>query len=372
VFERLRRFVSLRERGLSWTLGVALVLVIGVLALPPARARVLQGAGRAVDVWEARWTRRLEAGERLVAGGEYERATRYLADLDRRFPAVTVKHARDRERERLLGALGRSYAELGRKRLALETFRRLVAFDPRNVANHAALARADLRFGEPEEARDHFAEILRVDPMHWEALEGYADFYAERGEFGRVVEAYETYLDALIPARITVGFGDTEGSVYVPADGRLHIATVPLFAPAGEGRLSVRTEGFSIELGGLEIVGPVLAGRPGRADVSDALPDAAWDAAGFRALSDRRFLALAADPVLRGPSARLAHGIERVDLRVRVLKPVPTALWETVRTSYRNELDFEGLALARARSAVCPETEAPGPPCPMVTWPGKL
>ncbi|MFQ5745761.1 MAG: tetratricopeptide repeat protein [Gemmatimonadota bacterium] len=369
---RLRRFVMLRERGLTLSLGAALAVAVGILAVPPARAAVLRAAERAADAWEARWTRRLEAGERLVARGEYERAARYLAALDRRFPAVTVKHARDRERERLLAALGRSYTELGRKRLALDAFRRLVDFDPRNVANHAALARASLRFDEPEAARDEFAAILRVDPMHFEALTGYIGYFFDRGEYGRAVEAFRTYLDALVPTRILAGFGGTETAVYVPADGRVRPVSLALLAPGGRGRLSLGTDGFSVEIGSLEAIGPLLGGRPGRTDASAALPRVAWNAVGFRPVSDRRFLARDADPVLRGPEVRLPHGIERVELRIRVLKPVPPRLWESVRASYRNTLDFEGLADARARSALCPAAAGEDPPCSSVRWPGDL
>ena len=120
--------------------------------------------------WDGRWTLKVERGEELVAAGRWEEAIAYLQPLDRAFPARDVRHARDTERERILRALGRAYEDTGRKRLSLETYRRLVAFDTRNYRNHLALARTATLFDEPEEALLHYRHILEIHPSHLPSL----------------------------------------------------------------------------------------------------------------------------------------------------------------------------------------------------------
>ena len=56
-------------------------------------------------------------------------------------------------------------------------------------------------------------------------------------------------------------------------------------------------------------------------------------------------------PALRVGESSVSGEVGRVRAELRVLKPLPEALWLQVERSYRNLLNDEGLAAARARSA---------------------
>lgn len=168
--ERPRRHPRPGERTLLAASLAVLVLCLAFLAVPSCRQTLLWHSQATADAWDERWTRRVERGEALLAAQRFEEAAAHLEAVDRRFPAPLVKYGRDGERERLLRALGASHAALGRKRRTLETYRRLVAYDPLNYLNHVALAEAALRFDEPDEALAHFEEVLRFHPGHLPSL----------------------------------------------------------------------------------------------------------------------------------------------------------------------------------------------------------
>ena len=116
---RFGRFFREHERSLV-AVSIVSLLLLGAMAaigvkMRGIRVSVLYRAERIVDYWDDRWTRRLEYGEGLVNAKDYPQAVEYLVALDRDFPAQYVKHKRDTERERLLRALGHSYAEMGKK-----------------------------------------------------------------------------------------------------------------------------------------------------------------------------------------------------------------------------------------------------------------
>ena len=116
-----------RERALilAWLAGSFLLLgVLGVWGIG------LGGAEKVLDRWGGRWVTRIERGESLLAEGRYEEAAEYLEALDDDFPARFVKHGLDRERERVLTLLGRSYVALERKGLNSSKIEFNLSFDP--------------------------------------------------------------------------------------------------------------------------------------------------------------------------------------------------------------------------------------------------
>src|SRR5439155_19882468 len=222
--------------------------LLGALLLPAARRALLHTLQAAVLQWDERWTRRLAEGERLLHSGPPARAEAYLAALDRSFPARSVRHARDKQRERLLLLVGRSEEALGKRGRALATYARLVQFDSLNYLNHYERGRAIERLSghwavEPA-ARDAFAAALRIMPSHLPSLRGSLGFYLDRSEFHPVVEAYQRYLDAFLMQHIQVSLGDTTVMVPVEVDGLAHLVVLELPRPAGwAGDLVIDTRG---------------------------------------------------------------------------------------------------------------------------------
>jgi len=340
----------------------ALVLAALALAVTPVRIRVLDGLQAIVDHWDERWTRRLEQGEALVARGDYAGAVDYLERLDAAFPARNVRHGRDRQRERLLLLLGRSYEALDRKTRAMATYDRLVAFDPLNYRNHFERAGAAERllsgWALAPEARDGYAAALQLFPNHLASVRGYIDYYMDRGEFIPVAQAYREYLDAFLTQRVTVRLGRDSAVVPLLVDGLPRDVELPLTAPPGfEGSLSIQSGGFAFRVERLTLL-------PARA-VGVVRPSAPVD------LLLRPSALMSMEPVEGGalrpvgaatgveyPIPQVRAGVAGVRLRVRVYKPVDGALWQVVRKSYRNLLDEAGLASAMERTVTLPSTEA--------------
>lgn len=309
-------------------------------------------------MWEHRWIRRVELGEGLVRAGRYQEAATYLARLDRQFPARDARHALDKERERLLVALGRSYAELGSKQRALETYQRLVTFDPRNYRNYYALALLSNRllagWAPAPEARDAFLQVLRINPSHLPSVRGAIAFYSARGEFAEVVRLYQNYLDAYLLQELTVRLGDDFTVMSAPADGQFHDYELRLAQPAGRAiMLSIETGGFSLGLERAVVLGPLRAGVAG-AGTETELP---LDQADTRALTrtgQYAWRAEAGNATLALPVFAQRDGIAHVHLRLRLFKPTDPATWGMVVPAYRNRLDAAGLAAAQARTLLLP------------------
>ncbi|HEY9382876.1 MAG TPA: tetratricopeptide repeat protein [Gemmatimonadales bacterium] len=350
--------VRRHDRALAWGYLGAVALLLLAFALPPIRRRGLTLAERALRVWEHRWIRRVELGEGLVRAGRYQEAATYLARLDRQFPARDARHALDKERERLLVALGRSYAELGSKQRALETYQRLVTFDPRNYRNYYALALLSNRllagWAPAPEARDAFLQVLRINPSHLPSVRGAIAFYSARGEFAEVVRLYQNYLDAYLLQELTVRLGDDFTVMSAPADGQFHDYELRLAQPAGRAiMLSIETGGFSLGLERAVVLGPLRAGVAG-AGTETELP---LDQADTRALTrtgQYAWRAEAGNATLALPVFAQRDGIAHVHLRLRLFKPTDPATWGMVVPAYRNRLDAAGLAAAQARTLLLP------------------
>lgn len=315
------------ERTLLAAYVGVLLVVFAALAVDGWRDGLLRRLQAASDAWDRRWEHGLERGETLLAEGRFEQAEQELAALDRSFPAPRVEYARDRERERLLRALAASHEALGRKRRTLEALRRLVAFDPRNYANHAALARAAEHFGESDEALAARREVLRIHPGHLPSVRAVVGAEVGRGDFPAAVAAYERYLDAFHLERVELSTGAGSARASVPVDGRFHDVELVLATPPDARELRLEHGPFAAEVAALELEAPLAVGEPG--------PPAR------------------AAPVLEGDRAPLPaspRGWARARLRLRLFKPVDAELWSEVETAYRNLLDWDGLARARERT----------------------
>jgi tetratricopeptide (TPR) repeat protein len=336
-----------------------LVLCLAPLAVPSWRQALLRHSQATADAWDDRWTRRVERGEALLAAERFDEAAAHLEALDRRFPAPLVKYGRDGERERLLRALGTSHAALGRKRRTLETYRRLVAYDPLNYLNHVALAEAALRFDEPDEALAHFEEVLRFHPGHLPSLRAVVGARVEAGEWRAGVDAYERYLDTFQLERIELQVGSRRAQVQVPVDGRWHEVEAvlrdgkPADTALGGPALLLRPGPNALEVASLALTGPLAVGETGPPPRLALQAPVAWELRN-------------AEPTASAPTLRLALPPETRDwvaarLRVRLFKPVDPELWRQVAAAYRNLLDWEGLEAAQGRSDPAVAASEAGP-----------
>lgn len=346
---RLRRWLARHERRwvAAWLVGWA--LVFGVLAV---WGLGLNGFERVVERWNGRWALRLARCEELVAAGRHEEAAERLARLDAEHPAVFVKHALDRQRERVLELLGESQRALGRKGRALEAFERLVAFDPRNVHSHYVLARAAADFDEADLALEHYEAALAILPSHLPSLEGLIDLRLGASRYPEVVAAFERYLDAWLLGSVTLRCGERSVALELPVDGRPHALHVPFeLEPGVSGEVCLESGGYSFRLAELALLPPIPADRPG-AGAPVELPPDAWSLAEASATEDGAVAA--AGPAARAcrPSLALPDGAARLRATLTLYKAVPAELWAAVEQSYRNVLAYEHLEAARARVVV--------------------
>jgi tetratricopeptide (TPR) repeat protein len=354
---RLVRFFRERERSLVAVSLVSLLLLGGVAAISvkvrSIRIALLDHVERIVDYWDDRWTRRLEYGERLVNAKDYPRAVEYLVALDRDFPAQYVKHKRDTERERLLRALGQSYAEMDKKRLALETYRRLAEFDSRNFENHYLFAQACLRFKEPKIAEEQFAAILKIHPTHVPSVRAILRMHFDKGDFAAVVAAYETYLNAFLIQQITVALGQSSIKVNVPVDGQLHDIDARLsHSPTASAELALQVGEFAIEIKQVSVQAPLLVGESGVPAIRVWPAKTSWQVQEMAPISEGSYRALGPSASLRLAIPPQPKGVALVHLRLRLFKPADQDLWSMVETSYRNLLRYDDLKAALARSAI--------------------
>jgi tetratricopeptide (TPR) repeat protein len=345
----LRRFVQRRERALiaAWIAGWTAVL--GLLAWGAISGK----ADRAIELWERRWTERVRAAEGVYESGDFEAAAARLEALDAEFPARFVKHRLDRERERVLELLGKSFVELGRKRRALETLERLVAFDPRNFANHLALAEACVRLGEPDRAEEAYRAALAIHPCHLPALEGLIGLLHGAARWADVVSTFEEYVDAYVLARVTLSIDGIELPLEVPADGREHHIEAPLELPEGStGEAALATGGWSVRVGELELEPPLRAGVAAAREAQRWQGGSGWTPHSMHEVEPGRFAAEEAGSRLSRSLGPLPRGVARVRLALTVYKALPPELWKKIETSYRNTLDQAGLEAARERTLV--------------------
>jgi tetratricopeptide (TPR) repeat protein len=317
---------------------------------------LLGGAERTVDAWNARWPRRVAEGERLVDAKRYAEAVVFLEELDRDFPALYVKHRFDREKERLLTALGRAYTGLDKKKRALETFERLVQFDPRNWANHLALAEACVTFVELDRAKQAFAAVLAIHPSHLPALKGLIQLHYDGSLYANIPPLYEAYLDAYVLAPLTLSFAERSVVLEVPADGRPHRVEAALELPAGwRGEMCLATRGWSVTVGAIELTAPLRAGVAGVPEMLrvEVPPNAGeWKAQSAQETRPGVFAAQDKSARICRDLAAPASGTARIALEITVYKALDAGLWTEVETSYKNRLAWEALEIARQRSLI--------------------
>lgn len=354
---RLRAGYRSNERKLILGYLGGLAVLVLLLAAAPVRRPVLGAAERAAATWDDRWTRRLAEAEALVEAGALDSAVIYLERLDRDFPARHVKHARDGERQRLLRALGNAYLQLDRNERALITFRRLAAFEPRSVANHYDLALACIQAGEEAEARQHLQAALAINPVHLPSVRAQVRLAYEVADYASVVAAYESYLRAFMVQELQIEAGAASRTVPVMVDAQAHdVSTlISLRARAGE-RLALDAGGLPVEVEWVKLDAPLVAGRtPAPPIVLQPTDGRAWAFVPVTAAGDTAAARRARPNItLDGNS----DGVEQIEMRVRLKKPVDPTLWTMVERSYRNRLDFEGLARARASSFMMPSDSA--------------
>lgn len=351
------RFFREHERSLVAISLVSLSL-LGALAatgvmLDRIRVPVLDRVEKILSYWDDRWSRRLAYGERLVNAKDYSQAVEYLEALDREFPAQYVKHKRDLERERLLRALGHSYSEMGKKRLALDTYRRLVEFDPRNFENHYLLAEAGLRFKEKEITEKQFAEVLKIHPTHMPSVRANLKMHFDKGDFAAVVAAYETYLNAFLIQPVTVAVGQSSTKVNVPVDGVLHDFEVRLsHLPTTSAELIFHVGEFATEIKQVTLQPPLLVGATGIATKPVWPGETSWQVQQMAPIRPGSYRALGPGAALHLNVPPQPRGVAAVHIRLRLFKPTDPDLWSLVETSYRRLLRYDGLKATAARSAV--------------------
>lgn len=333
-------------------------LALGGLALGGI---ALQGAERWVDRAQDRWATRLAEAEALADAGRWQDAAAALERLNREHPARSVLHARDRERERILERLGTAYLELGRRRRARETFDTLVEFDPLNWANHYARARASERLGDTQAALKGYREVLTLHPTHLPSVSAIVAIHSEAGDFAPVLETWENYLDAwrLAPFELTFqrpgqARPDARARIEVLADARPHGALAAIVLPPGwSGELEIASGGYSFELVGWNLLAPLeagLASKPrGRSRHDHPSPvrleNATREADGVLIASAAGSRAVFRLAVPRG-------GADRIGLTLRVFKAASAETWSAVERAYENEIAYDALERARARTRV--------------------
>jgi tetratricopeptide (TPR) repeat protein len=352
-----RRFVRVHERTLvaGSLIGLALFggfLSIGVM-VDKIRIPVFYRVEGIVGYWDDRWTRRVEYGERLVTAKEYAQAVEFLVALDRDFPARVIEHKRGLERQRILRALGLSYSEMGKKQLALDTYRRLVDFDRRDFESRYLLAQACLKFGEPKMAEEHLTGVLKIHPTHMPSVRAYLKYHFDKSDFAAVIAAYETYLNAFLMRQISVALGQSSTNVYVPVDGRFHDLELRLtLLPEESGELALRGEEFAIEIKQVTMQAPLLVGEPGVSTTPVWPKELSWQIQEMAPVGIGRYRALGPGAALRLNIPAQPRGVAEIHLRLRLFKPLDPDLWALVEKSYKNLLRYNDLESARERSLI--------------------
>ena len=350
-----RNFIRSHERTLVAISVIGMVLLMGLAGIGAVvdsiREPMLDRVERIVDYWDDRWTRRVEYGEGLVNAGKYAQAVEYLARLDREFPARYVKHKRDTERERLLRALGLSYSKMSKKRLTLDTYRRLVEFDSRNYESHFLAAMAHLAFRETIIAENYFGRVLAIHPTHMPSVKSVLTIQFEKANFAGVIAAYETYLNAFLMQEVTLAIGQSSAKVNVPVDGRFHdlefrISRLPESLEA----LVFQVGEFAIEIKRVTLDVPIVVGKPGVSTTQLWPGKNRWRVQDMKPIGIGSYIPLGPGAALRLDIDQQPQGVAVVRLSLRLFKLIEPELWRMVKKSYENLLRYDDLKTTQARS----------------------
>lgn len=347
------------ERRIAVVYLAAVSGLLLVVAVAPLRERVLYRVQILIRARQDHWADRVSRAEELVGAARWSEAEAALTRLDESLPAPTSRAALDRERERVLRALGQVYEGQGRRGRAIEAYQRLVAFDPRNYENHMALADAHMRLDGswtiPVEARDAYAEALALSPWHLPALRGVLKYDFDRGDFPAVTARWEESLRSLLVIPITVRLDDSVQRVEVRADAMARDVAIDMSAPAGwSGRIIVGTRGWPGEWSRATVIAPLTAGTDGsspRVTVAGPGAIAGGDSASI------------SEVTLTPPPG----GVARLVLHLRFDRPVDPALWTMISKSYRNQLLYD--RLTASSQVVALMTEATVADHIEVPWP---
>lgn len=334
----LARFIARHERALIvlWLAGCA-----GLLAVMAVWGLYFNGAERVVDAWDERWVARLDAAEALLETRQFERALSELEQVDADCPATFVKHRLDKQRERSLTLLGQCYAALDKKAKARATFERLVAFDPRNYANHFARAEALRAIGDGD-AREAYEQVLAIHPTHLPSVAALMDMAFDAGNYAPVVAQFERYLDAWLLARIRVQCGERSVALEVPVDGLAHTLEAAFEVPEGwNGALEIVSGGYQTRVERLELEAPLYAGGQQRAAPTVLEGAQAWTAVDTALDGSGAPREMTRTSALRSPPIALASGAARVRLRIRLFKSVSDEMWTQARKAYANRLEHD-------------------------------
>ena len=349
------RLFRRHRRSCAILYACCLLAIVIIMMNTRLRKAFLYRIETGISYFDDRWTRRLEHGERLVSTRQYDAAVSYLERLDRVFPADNVRHKRDRERERLLSALGRAYSATSRKARTLDVYRQLVAFDSRNYANHHQLALACEVFHEPAEAFEHVMHILAIHPTHLPSVRFQLEYYLARAQHSSIVEAFEAYLDVFLLHEITVSLGGAISAVEVPVDGRFHSIQLSLSKkPAWSGLFELDTNGLLGELAALRLNPPLYVGIDHTERTSIWAPSGGWqiaEAASADPTASQPLDSASAFPV-EVPSQ--PSGVEMVHLTLRLFKPLDAEISTIVDSAYRNLVDDARYHNAQERSGMRP------------------
>ncbi|MBM3991197.1 MAG: hypothetical protein FJ298_09355 [Planctomycetes bacterium] len=329
----IERIVARHERALlvAW-----LALCVALLATMAIWGLVRNGAERAVDAASESWVRDLARAEELLEEGHVAHALAALERIDRDCPATFVKHRHDRERERLLAALASAYEADGRKRRALETLERAVAFDPKNFGNHFALAELARECGEDARARAAYAAVLAIHPTHLRSAEALMDMDFAGGEWQRVVATFERYIEAWQLATVHLRIGADRIALDVPVDGipRALDAACAVAAP-WSGTLALQTHGYSVRVLALAALPPLRAGESPRAALGVPI-DARWSATGCANSNECDWIASGTDASIESAPLDAPDGIARVRLELALFRTVSAPMWKQAEQSFAN------------------------------------
>ncbi|HUR27889.1 MAG TPA: bacterial transcriptional activator domain-containing protein [Planctomycetota bacterium] len=343
-----RRFVREHERGLivAWLALIAVVLGLGFVWGIQQR-----GFERVVAAYDARWPARVDEGERMFAAQRYDEAARFLEQLDADFPARSVRHRLDRERERLLTVLARSYVKLGKERRAAETCARLVAFDPRNWQNHALQAEVALAFEQGDLARTALDHVLAIHPTHLPTVETRIQLEMDASLYARVPPLWRAYVEAFRLATVDFTAGETHVVLEIQSDGLPHRFEVPFPLPEGfHGEAKLATNGWSIDVRALALQAPLRVGIAGRPEL---VPQSgAWRVANAADLGGGAISAKNVDASLACDIVAPQGGADTAMLEIVAYKACTESLRRMVESAYKNLLLWDELESLRLRTRV--------------------